>query len=505
MLYGYKETLDNRIATIITAAQRVEDYDEWVGVITTQDPRENFEEFYASTFLDHMYRDEFKGFKRPVLAFYHTDEAQRDLFVQQWGVKEVPSAGGRDKQRDMIWRTEKDKKAIAEKAEEEAAKVEGREVIGQSIEELYGLDKEDPWDRRTDEEKAEDAAMKEKIKKLRKEGKMSGDSFGGAQAQRDAREADRAAQEGRVPVASDAGSVRVTDIRGEWDDDGTFTIDNALAHKFKGEVDEEAAKIAQAAHEKAVADQLAGRKIFDPEDFAAVLRGDGSADHLNIKGDKGSEKKRAPIVEPVFSEVATEARKKYQEEQKQLRKAAAAKQKIEDDVKGLEEREKNIFRGADLGGDEDINIADLPEKIRDLLEKLDIKEGILPIKDYPYNSELAGRVLLPSEEIAGSIPEDRWRSSVVAIHNLRVDGTISMGHPFVMVATKTDETLPGWAIYQKLRKVQIKEELPKEDDGTESVVIEVVAEAEDDSGYAGVRKATKESPYKSAIYIVRIR
>jgi hypothetical protein len=41
MLYGYKEKVDNQIATIVSAADTVDEYDNWVGTVSKQMPHPN--------------------------------------------------------------------------------------------------------------------------------------------------------------------------------------------------------------------------------------------------------------------------------------------------------------------------------------------------------------------------------------------------------------------------------------------------------------------------------
>lgn len=50
---------------------------------------------------------------------------------------------------------------------------------GRTLAELHGLDKNDPWDRRTDEEKAEAEEQRKKMQKKRKSGDITEDSWGG--------------------------------------------------------------------------------------------------------------------------------------------------------------------------------------------------------------------------------------------------------------------------------------------------------------------------------------
>lgn len=494
-LYGYTETLDNRVATLVVAADTVDGFVSWVAEVQAQDEAaRNFNEIYTSTFLDHMTRDAFKGYKHAVYAFYHDDEAQRDAFIAEHSIEVIQSNPARDRHLDMLHK----KKVEVE----EATMTEEQKNL--TIEEMHGLDKFDPWDRRSDEEKEADRQMKEEMKKMRKNGELSGDSFGGADALRAGRAEERVAEavknkisrtdaieqlddmgvlddadlerlekgtlddikqaladEGieEIDVLEDAdyqkiiddagaiaaprGDVHVTDIKGSTNADGSFDIEDIMAVKVGGEIDEEV----KAANEAKAAAKP--KKVFSPDDFAAVLRGDGSADHINIAGD--DRKRRGEgISRPSLSDHAEAERKIFQEEE--ARKAAERKaaQKVADDRKALEEREKGIFRGADLEGDDSTPWDDVPETLREQLEKVGLKQDAYRTKDYPYNSELAGKVLLPSSPVSTTN-----RVQVLGGHNIEERGSISMGDQAVTVIEKKNVDEEAWAVYGRTRPVTV--------------------------------------------------
>jgi hypothetical protein len=81
-----------------------------------------------------------------------------------------------------------------------------------TIEEIYGLDKEDRFDRRSDEEKASDEVNRKRYDEAKKRGDLSGESFGG-------------------PLPDRKTQTTVTDIRVSERADGTVEIDNVLAVK----------------------------------------------------------------------------------------------------------------------------------------------------------------------------------------------------------------------------------------------------------------------------------
>ncbi len=437
MLYGYRESVDNRIATIVAAADTMSEYDEWVGSLMAKLPFEYFVELAASKLIDHLFRNELKGYKRPVLIVYHDDDARRDLFIQTWNIAIVKGQVARDRQKDMVWLKEQEDKATREMAEDADAKGEGREITGRTLEEIHNLVGNDPWDRRTPEQIAHDAEIRKQMKDAQKRGDISGDdSFGNAAEQRAANTASK-------------DTAHVTDIRHKENADGTFDIDNILARKFGGEVDD---ALGQANKQRSAEDanqRKAGKRVFSPEDFAAVLAGDGSADHLNMPPDPSADKlRREPgSRELVLSPEAQEARRAYQEQQRIIAEAAAAKRRAQDDVVAIAEHQQGIFKGADLFPDQSINTEDLPQSIRDALVKVGITGDKFPLKEYPYNSQIGDFVLLPQDGILAANP-----IRISKLDNIEELGNVSMDEPAVTVARKVDSALPGWIVYSQKKK-----------------------------------------------------
>lgn len=497
MIYGYKEMIDGRPATLAVAGDTVEEFVAFIEAVPGQEENRNWEETYASNFLDAMRSDMFKGYKHSVLAIYHTDEAQRDAFWTEWPMLvEVKSAAGRDRHADMLH--------DAKEAQRKATETE--EDRSRTIEERHGLDKSDPWDRRTEEEVAADAEMKKKMKEMRAKGDMSGDSFGGADDQRKSRERPNAnnvpgaygrtqAQEAlkefdpetdydsktndelaealkglgvpdvqgvydddAVPqkAKESKGDIFVEDIKGELNEDGSVditSITNVTAHKVGGEVDEVTKAERIAAHEENVATQKKGRRAFSPEDFAAVLRGDGSADSVtNVKGDDRIRRGEG-MARPKLSDAAEEARAAHQEEERGKMKARRQQAEKEQDVKARGERDRGIFKGADLvHDDEPTPFADLPEDLQKLMEENGIKLDEVLVKNYPYNSELAGRAILPFDSL------NPQGMRMVGGTNITIEGTMTMSGPGAMVVSREDASKDGYGIYVQRKPVKVVSE-----------------------------------------------
>lgn len=491
-LYGYKEMIDGRIGTYVVSADTVEEYSEWCEVVKDQ-TNGNFEEIYTSNFMDALRDDRYKGYKHPVLVVYHTTDEQREAFWTEWSIIEVASAVGRDRQADML-HAKKEEIRIATETEEDRAR---------TIEERTGLDKHDPWDRRTDEEREQDAEMKKKIKELREKGELSGDSFGGAGEQRASRtrnnnvpgaysrtqaldalksfqdpndttdydamsneELKEALQAAGVPdikgvfednevpqKAMGDGDIMVTQVRGDTKD-GIFEIEDIVAHKIGGDVDEVTKAANDAARKESINKATGGTGKFKPEDFAAALRGDGSADAAaHAKGD--NRKTRQADEAPVFSPEAQAAREEHARREREEMKNRRAQHKREADIKAKGERDRGIFKGADLvDEDEEKQLWDnLPEKLRDMLEEAGLVREEVMVKDYPYNSELGGRALLPFD---GLRVENGMR--ILGGVNIDIEGTMSMNDAAVAVVSRKETTEEGWAIYARRRKmIQVSE------------------------------------------------
>jgi hypothetical protein len=483
MIYGYKELLDGRTATIVVAGDTVEEYVAFIQAIPGQEDPRNWNETYASNFLDAMRSPVYKGYKHSVLAIYHDDEAQRDAFWAEWPMlTEVRSAVGRDRQADMLH----------DAKEERRKSIETEEDKTKTLEERLGLDKHDPWDRRTEEEVAADKEMKEKMKEMSKKGELSGDSFGAADDQRKGRERPNAnnipgaygrtqAQEairefepdadvealsnddlaakltsmgvpdvqgvyedGEVPQkAKEArGEIFIGDIKGERNEDGTIDIDSIMAHKVGGPVDEVTKAERVAAHEEHVAEKKQGKRAFSPDDFAAVLRGDGSADAVtNVTGDDRVRRGEG-MARPKLSDEAEAARAAHQEEERGKMKARRQQAEKEQDIKARGERDRGIFKGADLVHDDDATpFEDLPEDLRELLDKHGMARDEILVKNYPFNSELAGRAILPFDSL------NPQGMQMVGGTNITIEGTMSMGGPGAMVVSREDTTKDGYGVY----------------------------------------------------------
>jgi hypothetical protein len=384
-----------------------------------------------------------------------------------------------------------------------------------TIEERFGLDRHDPFDRRSEEEKAADEQQKEKMNELRKQGKISGDSFGGADEQRASRERfngvplsrsdaikklddtyreDEDVTDDDVPdwesmsndelsrayngidelnaplrpvfnddempeATEDNGEISVTGIdtggKNIRKEDGSIDLDaiaSISAVKHGGTVDTALKEAREAEHEAEVAEAKGGKKVFSPGDFAAVLEGDSSADHLHgtMGADhRGKDRTRRGegIARPTLSEAAEAARSTHQAEEAAREENAQKVAAATAEVKAKQERDAGIFRGAALDSEgERVRLAELPEALQKELVENDLHQDSYPVKNYPYNSELGGRCLFPYERTGG------YR--VLGGENINIEGSVQMGDNAVTVIAKKDKDQPAVVLYGRPSKTK---------------------------------------------------
>jgi hypothetical protein len=262
-----------------------------------------------------------------------------------------------------------------------------------------------------------------------------------------------------MPETVDNGTVHVTGIErtGEniLNEDGTINVDaisKISAVKEGGQIDTDLKEAREAEHEAAVAEAKGGRQVFSPEDFGAVLAGDGSADHLRgTMGQtyEGTDRKRRGegVARPTLSEAATAAQAKHQEETTAREAEAQKVASATAEIRAKQEREAGIFRGAALDSDGDrVQLTELPEELQKELKDAQLDQENYPVKNYPYNSELGGRCLFPFDLKRG----DGYR--VLGGDNIDIQGSVQMGDSAVTVVAKKDKDLPAVVIYGRPSK-----------------------------------------------------
>lgn len=193
MLFGYRKDGE----TVITAKHGTSTmYQEWRTALPESD--ETYVSVRETEFMD-KFGDEFGRMRHDVYIFSHKDTKQQDAFIEKHQVTINPPVTAWDRHDTMVDFDAPDYYDVTET---------------RTIEELTGLDTDDRWDRRTDEQKEADQKMKEMIDELKKNGEITNDdSFAPRQ------------KEGE-------GTAHVDEIRTSIGADGKVQIDNVLATKY---------------------------------------------------------------------------------------------------------------------------------------------------------------------------------------------------------------------------------------------------------------------------------
>lgn len=224
MLYGFNP---NFKTTVVTADQTTADFQAWYKSLGG----ELYVTSYESDMMMHMTDPNLQGLKTAVFIFEFDHDFNQAEFARIHDITILKQAQAIDRNVDMYLHEQPDPYDAADT---------------RTIEQIYELDKEDRYDTRDDEEKAEDAAFREQIKEMKKNNQLSGESF--------------------TPKGKDR--VNVTQINTSVDANGHVTIENVQAVKHvPGEHNESIAqrekleaKVAeenQLKAEKAIADKAA--------------------------------------------------------------------------------------------------------------------------------------------------------------------------------------------------------------------------------------------------------
>ena len=420
MLYGYKEMLDDRIATIVSAADSIIEYDTWADGIKNvdiTDPDFPCNEVYASELLDHMMREEFSGYKRPVLAFYHDSEEQRDLFFDRFAIKEVQSMAARDLQQDMLHEEKVQAENEAKDRERAFAESMGEEYREKTIAELAGVDEHDPWDKRTEAQKAADAQKNEAYEALRKAGKISDDSFGSAEEIRDIKNRERA-DKGLPPIP---GEIKIDEIRATIKPDGSIDMADITAHKTDGPVDSDLKKAREKTSKETIEKATGGFDLFSADDFASVLGGEAS-----------------DAIEEAKASEASRLADNLKEE-----KAKSKAEAEEADKKALED---NTFLAVSLDFSDEVEVSTLPEVVREKLAEIAERTIFkVPYDEMPESSRVDNKVIIPSGFGNPSAP------SVAEIIGLDHVGTIALGRQLTSIYEVTEGE--SYIIFRKFEDV----------------------------------------------------
>ena len=245
--------------TIITCADTLDAFEDLAARLAAAS--DGVYEVARPTGLERMTVDHLGRFDPEIgpIIVTHASEAARDAFCALNGISIVGPNRAHSYYMDMI------RPALAAKSEDD----------NRTIAEILGIDKDDPWDHRSEEEKAALAEAAAKGKKAyadaHKQGQLSGESFGGG--------------------GSKDGTPTITDINASVGADGRLQINTATAVKGLHDVDpaerrklliEQATK--DAAHEDYVTAIATGaRHSTRASDYvAAVIEREGHQPHIVV-------------------------------------------------------------------------------------------------------------------------------------------------------------------------------------------------------------------------------
>ena len=131
-LYGYKKS---PTITVVGAALSKDEFSKFYDGAS-----EHFVEKEMSDIMMHLTDPEFEPFRAEVAIFTHTTEEQAQQFIDQYEILIGTRQRAIDRNSDMV--------------DYDAPDPYLDDSDNRTIEEIHGLDKEDKFDRRTDEEKA---------------------------------------------------------------------------------------------------------------------------------------------------------------------------------------------------------------------------------------------------------------------------------------------------------------------------------------------------------------
>jgi hypothetical protein len=191
MIYGYK---DGTIL-IVGAGDKLSEYQEFYKNIITEGSLGSLIHSGCTQpeFMEMLTDQRFKGFKESPYVFEFFSESMMISFVDLFEIHLCPLYYVVDKQAEMLKPTTKDQ-YFADK---------------RTLGEIYGLEENDPWDTRSEEQKKEDAEWKDKASKAKKDGNLTGENS----------------------FAAPDPELRVRNIRLEKDEDGEIQVRDIMAVK----------------------------------------------------------------------------------------------------------------------------------------------------------------------------------------------------------------------------------------------------------------------------------
>jgi hypothetical protein len=210
MLYGIK---DGTTTTIIAAADSVAELEAFFAA--ARDANTNYEDLIQPGLIEWMSDDRYSRYKKPPYVAEHSSSEQRELFIAEYNITILKPNALVSKHTAMLETLKVDPYAADYNDE-------------RTLEEILGIKDEDPWDTRTEEEKAADLERQQKYKELADEakakGNLSGESFS-------------------VPQDSD---INITDARVTQNADGSYDYDLLAVKGLHATNDEDLKEVVEA-------------------------------------------------------------------------------------------------------------------------------------------------------------------------------------------------------------------------------------------------------------------
>lgn len=196
MRYAIKDGL----TTIVGAADTLVEFDELINQVDVNinsPEKTGIVNAEVPSVLELMMEEKYEGFKRSPLIVTHKDEESLGQFNERYGIICIKRNALLQKHETML------DDAVSDTDTEDGASA-------LTIEEMYGLDANDPWDQRSEEEIEKDSNMKKLYDEAKKNGELSGDSFAPTKKKKN------------------KSGVYVTDVYTHTDTDGEVVVDKAL-------------------------------------------------------------------------------------------------------------------------------------------------------------------------------------------------------------------------------------------------------------------------------------
>lgn len=443
MIYAYRLIIDGKPTTLIVAGTTLQEFEQFFVDFLSKD-HENLESHRISDMMDH-FSEPFDKFKKPVMVVTHDSEDQQTAFMTELDLEEVQSMKAIDMQAIMIHNAEYEKQVAEEDKDKLQASMLGEVYVSKSIEELYGLDKEDPWDKRSEEEKSADT--KAYFRQQQEDDKITDErSFGDADAQRAAR------HKARLDADPDYKPQERIDILGAEYDEDDVNLSALFVKKTGGEVDESKKELNEKTTEieSEKKEKEPEKKVFSPDDFAAALAGNGSSTMANI------ENKHDAVEKPEFSEEAQKARDELAAEKARIKKEHEDQERDKKYEQQLEEHKKGKFTSYVADVSEIVPVDTLPRNIQSKIDSFDKEDESLPktedivVFDYAPNAILGGFYLLPVDSTFGI-----GGCSILASSNIEIDEVIDIGGPTVNLAKKDDSIEMSYVLYGRRKRFRV--------------------------------------------------